>query len=74
MWGATSAVADVKYKLVQDEWRRSDLYEVVAFATGFRTTCAALLEFAPPERGLLPTLRVGDIGFRLVREPAAQSR
>lgn len=34
--GPAVAVGDVKYKLAGGDWDRSDLYQVVAFATAFR--------------------------------------
>src|SRR5262249_15747260 len=35
--GARAAVADVKYKLSRSDWDRPDLYQLVAFAAGYRT-------------------------------------
>jgi hypothetical protein len=69
VFGHTDAVADVKYKLVQGDWRRADLYEIVAFATGYRTRNAALLEFRPAAGTAaapvhLPDVHVGDVRVR----------
>ncbi len=36
------AIGDVKYKLLGAEWERSDLYEVVAFAAGYRVPQAVV--------------------------------
>jgi hypothetical protein len=33
---ATLAVADVKYKIATDDWKRPDIYQVVTFATAYR--------------------------------------
>lgn len=59
--GNGQAVADVKYKLLGDEWNRPDLYQVVAFAAGFKTTKAALLGFATGTESILPVVPVGEI-------------
>jgi 5-methylcytosine-specific restriction enzyme subunit McrC len=48
------AVADVKYKLLQSEWARSDLYQIVAFGTAFRADCAAIICFRTPELSVVP--------------------
>jgi hypothetical protein len=42
----------VKHKVTDESWNRADLYEVVAFATAFRTNHAALIGFA--DRVLAP--------------------
>ena len=54
------AVADVKYKLAGSEWKRSDLYQVVTFAAGYRSPFAAIVDFRPPEVSPLPLVPVGD--------------
>ena len=54
------AVADVKYKLTTGEWNRADLYQAVAFATGYRTPFAAIVDFRVPDAPALPTVPVGD--------------
>ena len=54
------AVADVKYKLAGSEWKRSDLYQVVTFAAGYRAPFAAIVDFRPPEVSPLPLVPVGD--------------
>jgi 5-methylcytosine-specific restriction enzyme subunit McrC len=41
-----AAVGDVKYKLATREWRRGDLYQAVAFATGFRAASSLVVDFA----------------------------
>ena len=53
VFGSTLAVADVKYRVLGKDWSKSDLNQVVTFATGFRTNSAAILGFssgsvAPP--------------------------
>jgi 5-methylcytosine-specific restriction endonuclease McrBC regulatory subunit McrC len=40
VFSAPRAVGDVKYKLSPGEWIRTDLYQLVAFATGFRVSHA----------------------------------
>jgi 5-methylcytosine-specific restriction enzyme subunit McrC len=58
------AVADVKYKVAADDLNRGDLFQAVAFATGFGCDHAAILGFrvgpAPP----YGQLRVGRVDVR----------
>jgi hypothetical protein len=56
VFGTGWGVADVKYKMTDGSWYRPDLYEVVAFATAFRSVDVALICFA---NSRLPTSRVG---------------
>lgn len=72
------AVGDVKYKLPGAEWPRSDLYQLVAFATAFRAGKGILVHFARREDEQLPSVPVGDIRLNAVQwlaradvEPAA---
>jgi hypothetical protein len=58
-----TAIGDVKYKLTGPDWRTSDLYQVVAFATGYRTNRAAIVGFATGGESLAP-LQVGDVEVR----------
>jgi 5-methylcytosine-specific restriction endonuclease McrBC regulatory subunit McrC len=57
----TTAVADVKYKVATTEWKRSDLYQAVAFAVGFRVRNGAIIEFLLPSGQSLEPVSVGDI-------------
>jgi len=61
VFGAPSAVGDVKYKLSPGEWTRSDLYQLVAFATGFRVHHALLVRFREPAELRCHDLAVGDV-------------
>ncbi len=70
VWGQTWAVGDVKYKLVAEEWRRPDLYEVVAFATGFNVREAVILEFGLGDEAPLATVQVGDVRVTRLTWPA----
>jgi hypothetical protein len=70
VFGSTLALADVKYKLATDEWKRSDLYQVVAFATAYRVAHAAIIEFERPGSRALPELLVGDVNVRHLIWPA----
>jgi hypothetical protein len=56
-----SAIGDVKYKLSTGEWTRPDLYQLVAFATGFRVCHALLLRFREPTVPACCDLMVGDV-------------
>lgn len=67
------AIADVKYKLSGKEWNRADLYEVVTFATGYRTPFAAIIDFREPETPPVATVPVGDISVAKVSWPADAS-
>jgi 5-methylcytosine-specific restriction enzyme subunit McrC len=69
-FGDSVAVADVKYKLATDEWKRGDLYQAVTFATGYHARHAAILEFAPADCACLGTLPVGDVTVRHLCWPA----
>ncbi|WP_454044674.1 5-methylcytosine restriction system specificity protein McrC [Cellulosimicrobium sp. Marseille-Q8652] len=59
---AGRAVGDVKYKIHSGEWNNSDLYQVVAFATGYHASHAAVLTFARKGRQeALKPLHVGGV-------------
>ena len=55
------SVGDVKYKLPGADWSRPDLYQLVAFATGFGAKKGVLVHFARGRDEGLPTVRVGDV-------------
>jgi 5-methylcytosine-specific restriction enzyme subunit McrC len=55
-----TAVGDVKYKITGTDWNTADLYQTVAFATGYRASKAVVISFSP-HGGKLPTLQVGDV-------------
>jgi len=59
-----AAIADVKYKIARREWGRSDLYQIVAFATGYRATQAALISFKTQADDTPPMLTIGDVHVR----------
>jgi 5-methylcytosine-specific restriction endonuclease McrBC regulatory subunit McrC len=67
--GAREAVADVKYKLSRRDWDRPDLYQLVAFATGYQTQDAALIDFSTGGADR-ETVSIGDITVRNVAWPA----
>ena len=56
-----SAIGDVKYKLSTGDWGRTDLYQLVAFATGFRVRHALLVRFRDPSVLTCSDLMVGDV-------------
>jgi hypothetical protein len=61
------ATGDVKYKLLTKEWNRSDLYQAVAFATGYRVGQAAVFTFSSSvPNQTLPCVRVGDVRLRAI--------
>ena len=54
-------VGDVKYK-VFDHWNQSDLYQAIAFATGYRASGALVISFlTESQQNQLPELIVGDL-------------
>jgi len=61
VFGYASAIADIKYKLAEPRWRRSDLYEVVAFATAAGATRAAIVEFRHRDDPRPPAVQLGHI-------------
>jgi hypothetical protein len=63
------AVADVKYKLTQPDWRRSDLYQVVAFATGYESKSAALVGFGDVRSAVPPSINVGSVEVQYLTWP-----
>ena len=59
---AFRAVGDVKYKRIDGRWKRSDLYQVVAFAALLDYTRASILTFAKSDADV-----PGDIDFGRIR-------
>jgi 5-methylcytosine-specific restriction enzyme subunit McrC len=68
VFGDTNAIADIKYKVSGSDWDRADLYEVVAFATGFRASDAAIVDFQAGAKSR-PTVSVGGVTVRHVAWP-----
>jgi len=64
------AVADVKYKLSSPRWRRRDLYQLVAFATGFDVRHAAMIDFQADAKPRLKTIRLGRVHVAHLTWPA----
>ena len=60
VFDAYLAVGDVKYKVYKGEWPRPDLYQAIAFATGFRSQIAVIVSFAA-RCDALPPLIFGDV-------------
>lgn len=58
------ATGDVKYKWLGREWKRSDLYQAVAFAVAFETDLAALGGFRATPLPEPRRLVIGDIEVR----------
>ena len=56
------AVGDVKYKALDPEWSRADLYQSVAFAAGYECDCAAVIGFNDGRLAGPPPVRFGKIG------------
>jgi hypothetical protein len=62
----------VKYKLQTQDWDTGDLYQAVAFATGFRVRKAAILTFSKVKVAH-PPLQVGDVRLSNLCWPADDS-
>lgn len=71
VFGDGRGVADVKYKTATEDWRRADLYQVVTFATGYRTTRAAMIDFLVEGASPLADLQIGEVSVRHLSWPAA---
>lgn len=56
------AIGDVKYKIAETDWSTSDLYQLVAFATGFRRRRALLVSFQTSTATPLLSVQLGDVG------------
>ena len=63
-------VGDVKYKLASGDWRRADLYQVVAFATGFGVSNALMVDFNRFGTRNAPTLQIGGVKATNISWPA----
>jgi 5-methylcytosine-specific restriction enzyme subunit McrC len=61
VFGAPTAVGDIKYKLSSGDWNRADFYQLIAFATGFRVKRGLLVQFRRPGVRTCPDLAVGDV-------------
>lgn len=70
---ADRAIADVKYKLAARRWRRGDLYQLVAFATGFEAREAAMIEFVDERAATPPGIEIGRVRIAHLGWPATES-
>ncbi len=62
VFGDSGAIGDVKYRALAKDWSKSDLNQIVTFATGFRTNWAALFGFSTEATSILPRkVSVGDV-------------
>jgi hypothetical protein len=43
---ARYAIGDVKYKILTEDWSRTDLYQSIAFATAFNSPVGCVIGFA----------------------------
>ena len=64
VFGSIDAIGDVKYKLATARWLRSDLCEVVAFATAARTARACVVGFRHTTDPHPPVVAFGDTEAR----------
>jgi 5-methylcytosine-specific restriction enzyme subunit McrC len=60
----TIAVGDAKYKVWEGDWARPDLYQLVAFASGFRRKQALRVGFSETDNTSRP-VQVGDVTLRV---------
>jgi 5-methylcytosine-specific restriction endonuclease McrBC regulatory subunit McrC len=61
VFGDVFAVGDVKYKLGENSWNRTDLYEVAAFAAAAELEQAVLANFRPLDSPALQPVQLGQI-------------
>jgi 5-methylcytosine-specific restriction endonuclease McrBC regulatory subunit McrC len=62
VFGDSDAIGDVKYRSLAKDWSKSDLNQIVTFATGFRSNWAALFGFSIEAASILPRkISVGDV-------------
>ncbi len=64
VFGSTIAVADVKYRILEKDWSKSDFNQVVTFATGFLTNSAAVIGFSSGALSLPRPVSVGQVKVR----------
>jgi 5-methylcytosine-specific restriction endonuclease McrBC regulatory subunit McrC len=59
------AIGDIKYQMLSSDWHRPNLYQAVAFATGFGSSKCAIFGFVPDSSSLLPRATlVGNVHAR----------
>jgi 5-methylcytosine-specific restriction endonuclease McrBC regulatory subunit McrC len=74
VFGAGSAVGDVKYRYLSADWNRADLNQSVAFATAFRCTRCVVVAFARDATSSLPKpVPVGPVSAACVGWIASES-
>lgn len=62
VFNGSFAIGDIKYRTLGPDWRRSDLYQVVAFAAAFRTKHSVVLGFSQQVASKVPQrVQVGDV-------------
>ena len=61
VFSAPAAVGEVKYKLSPGEWIRTDLYQLVAFATGFRVSACSASSIPGAAVSACRDLTVGNV-------------
>ncbi|MQF63917.1 hypothetical protein FIM03_01280 [SAR202 cluster bacterium AD-802-L14_MRT_200m] len=67
------AVGDVKYKLSQPDWNRSDLYQVIAFAAGYEAKRCVLLNFSKDPALQKRSVVFGEIELTELSWPADEN-
>jgi McrBC 5-methylcytosine restriction system component len=70
VFGNSRAIGDIKYKVRDGDWTRSDLYEVVAFAEVASASDAVLVDFQAPNSHPAQPLRFGSISVSGISWPA----
>lgn len=82
VFGSTVAVGDVKYRYLKQDWNRSDLNQIVAFATAFETGKAGSFGFVSSDTASTPcavpvgTVRVSSFAWNAAphADPAMSAR
>ncbi len=71
VFGST-ATGDVKYKLLGKDWKRSDLYQAITFATGYRVNQASIVLFTSGAHPIPEPLQVGNVTLTVLAWDCSQ--
>jgi 5-methylcytosine-specific restriction endonuclease McrBC regulatory subunit McrC len=68
------AVGDIKYKIGNSQWVRSDLYQITTFATAFRSELGIVIGFVVDNSTNPTPLNIADISLRHFSWDARETR
>lgn len=66
VFGHDAVIGDVKYKVAQDYWNRSEVQQAAMFASGFRAPAALIATFACDSSVGDITMQLGDLCIRRI--------